>query len=366
MIKPPQSAEAFWKIDLKIRRAFHDSLKEWFREHQRDLPWRNPRTPYAVTVSELMLQQTQVKTVIPYFNRWMISYPDWKSLARASEQSVLKSWEGLGYYRRARNLHRLAQTVANDLGGKMPATIEGLMKLPGIGRYTAGAISSLAFHQKAPLVDGNVIRVFARIFACAENVAKPHVVEQFWNLAEALLPNADFGIHNESLMELGALICTPKNPSCMICPMQKVCRGKISPELYPQKERPKSQKLQEKIALLKQGQNYWLIPGKDRQKGFWLFPAFDPTSMTWTKNLGSMKYGFTKYTIEMTYGACEFKSKKRPKAVGEWMTLRELDSLPLPQAHRKIVKALQKTSVSHRATKKQKRVHPQISQRDAD
>ncbi|MES2309943.1 MAG: A/G-specific adenine glycosylase [Verrucomicrobiota bacterium] len=342
MIKPSHPAEAFWKIDLKIRRAFHESLKNWFLTHQRNLPWRDPRTPYAVTVSELMLQQTQVKTVIPYFNRWMTTFPNWKALASASEQSVLKSWEGLGYYSRARNLHRLAQTVVTELKGIMPSTVEGLTALPGIGRYTAGAIASLAFNQKAPLVDGNVIRVFARIFACAENVAKPNVIAEFWNLAEALLPETDFGIHNESLMELGALICTPKNPSCSLCPMQKICKGKTSPELYPQKDRPKAEKLQEKIALITQGKKYWVIPGKERQNGFWLFPTFNPSTMKWNQDFGSMKYGFTKYTIEMTYGLCEFKSKKSSSKEGQWMSINELESIPLPQAHRKIVKKLQK------------------------
>ena len=338
MIRTPQTTERFWKIDLKIKAAFHRSLKNWFLTHRRELPWRDPRTPYAVVVSEFMLQQTQVKTVIPYFNRWMLSYPDWDRLAQATELSVLKSWEGLGYYSRARNLHRLAKTIVDDLEGKVPSSLEELEKLPGIGRYTAGAIASLAFHQKASLVDGNVIRLFSRIFACAQNVAQPKVIAEFWQLAEALLPKSDFGIHNESLMELGALLCTPKNPQCSICPLRSICIGKESPERYPYKEKAASEKREEKIAVVKNKNKYRLVQGTKRQRGFWLFPSFNSQLMNWNKTLGTLNYGFTKYRITMNYGECLFKEKAT--VPGKWMSLKEIETLPLPQAHRKIAKGL--------------------------
>lgn len=330
-----------FKIDAKIKKSFHVDLKKWFLHSQRDLPWRNPRTPYAVTVSELMLQQTQVKTVIPYFQRWMKSYPDWSALAQASEQSVLKSWEGLGYYSRARNLHRIAQIVVREFQGKMPSSVEELLKLPGIGRYTAGAISSFAFGKRAPLVDGNVIRVFARFFACEKEVSQPQVIAQFWNLAEALLPTSDFDIHNESLMEIGALICTPQNPSCILCPLQKNCRGKTNPELYPHKKRAPSVKKKEQIAIIQDRQRFWLIPGTGRQSGFSLFPEFNPQKMKWIQNLGTLHYGFTKYRIEMTYGYARFKSQKNALPDGKWIPLKDLNKFPLPQAHRKIAHQLE-------------------------
>lgn len=338
MIKSDSPPLFFSKIDTQVKNAFHKSLKNWFLTHRRELPWRHPRTPYAVTVSEFMLQQTQVKTVIPYFNRWMCAYPDWIQLAKASEQSVLKSWEGLGYYSRARNLHRLAQTISEKFQGKIPSSIDELLGLPGIGRYTAGAIASMAFEKKAPLVDGNVIRLFSRVFACSENVSQPKIIEQFWLLAEKLLPHKEFGIHNESLMELGALICTPKNPQCALCPLQKICQGKESPEIYPNKVRIKSEKKTEKIAIIQKNKNYFIIAGISRQKGFSLFPTFDPTSMQWIKTVGKIKYGFTKYTIEMSYGECRFTTDTLPN--GRWISLNRLKSIPLPQAHRKIVVSL--------------------------
>ncbi len=287
-----------------------------------------------------MLQQTQVKTVIPYFNRWLSDYPDWNKLASASEQSVLKSWEGLGYYSRARNLHRLAKIIVEEFEGELPSSIEALLKLPGIGRYTAGAIASLAFNRSASLVDGNVIRLFSRLYACRDNVAHPHIIEQFWQLADNLLPKKDFGIHNESLMELGALICTPNNPQCTICPLQSICQGKKSPELYPNKERVQSEKRTEKIALIQKNNKFKLIQGSGRQQGFWLFPTFDPQRMIWNKSLGKIKYGFTKYTIEMNYGECEFKANQ--SMTGNWIPLKRLHAIPLPQAHRKIVNSLER------------------------
>lgn len=290
-----------------------------------------------------MLQQTQVKTVIPYFNRWMQEYPNWKSLATAPETQVLKSWEGLGYYSRARNLHRLAQSVVKDHQGSIPSNVNALMELPGIGRYTAGAIASLAFSQKAPLVDGNVIRVFARFFACSLESQQPSVVAQYWNLAEALLPTQDFGVHNESLMELGALVCTPQNPQCLLCPLQEGCQGKSSPESFPVKTRIKSEEKNEKIVVLKRAEKYWLIQGKGRQRGFWLFPEFESQNMKWKKEMGQIRYGFTKYRIQMIYGSAQASPLFFKNSSGEWYTLSEIKKIPLPQAHRKIALQLMKT-----------------------
>src|SRR5580658_1624278 len=161
------------RVNIGVRRAFHRDLTRWYRRHHRKLPWRDSRDPYFIWVSEIMLQQTRVETVRPYYARWLRAFPTIQALARASDDRVLKSWEGLGYYSRARNLHRAAKIVVRERGGHLPRTAEGLLMLPGIGRYTAGAIASIAFGERVPLVDGNVARVFARIFAIHANVKSP-------------------------------------------------------------------------------------------------------------------------------------------------------------------------------------------------
>src|SRR5512139_1640130 len=171
------------------RSAFRNSLLVWFRANARDLPWRHDRSPYRVWLSEMMLQQTQVETVIPYFHRFLDRFPTLDDLAAAPLGDVLKLWEGLGYYARARNLHKGAHVVGEELHGEWPRTVEGLMALPGIGRYTAGAIASLAFDVRAPVLDGNVIRVLCRLFAIRRNPKDAQVREELWTIAEQLLPH---------------------------------------------------------------------------------------------------------------------------------------------------------------------------------
>ena len=250
-----------------------NSLLTWFRANARDLPWRHDRSPYRVWLSEMMLQQTQVETVIPYFHRFLERFPTIEDLAAAPLGDVLKLWEGLGYYARARNLHKAAKVVVEKRHGEWPRTVEELMALPGIGRYTAGAIASLAFDVDTPALDGNVIRVLCRVFAIERDPKDAGVREELWTLAEQLLPKDPAGrapcaapdasddllaLHarhastsgpatrhgdavprgtagvprgtagefNEALMELGALICTPRNPRCNVCPLAKTCEAK--------------------------------------------------------------------------------------------------------------------------------------------
>ncbi|WP_119072597.1 A/G-specific adenine glycosylase [Aggregatilinea lenta] len=203
--------------------ALHRDLLAWFAAHAADLPWRRDRDPYLVWLSEIMLQQTQVTTVIPYFERFVARFPTVEALAAAPLDDVLKLWEGLGYYSRARNLHRAAQVVVQELGGQFPPTVEGLMALPGIGRYTAGAIASLAFGADAPVLDGNVIRVLARLFDVAEDARETATLKALWALAERLVPPGQAGPWNEGLMELGRTVCTPKSPNCPHCPIAAHC-----------------------------------------------------------------------------------------------------------------------------------------------
>src|SRR6185436_5567502 len=205
---------------------FHRSLLSWYTRCRRDLPWRVARKhatserpdPYYVLVSEAMLQQTQVATVIPYFNRFMAAYPTLRDLAGANEQEILRLWQGLGYYSRARCLLGTAKILVDQKNGEIPSTVEELLELPGIGRYTAGAIASLAFETRAPIVDGNVARVLSRL-----DLIREASKESLWTRAEEILPQKRIGDFNSALMELGATICTPRAPKCLLCRVQKHC-----------------------------------------------------------------------------------------------------------------------------------------------
>jgi len=206
-----------------FRRAFQGQLLAFFAAHQRDLPWRRNRDPYPIWISEIMLQQTRVAAVIPYFERWMERFPTVGDLAAAELDDVLAAWSGLGYYSRARNLHRGAKDVVERYGGELPKTAAELERLPGVGRYTAGAIASQAYGERAALVDGNVARVFARVFGIEDDIKSTKGQAELWKLAAELVPDQSPGDFNQGLMELGATVCTPKSPSCQSCPVSDHC-----------------------------------------------------------------------------------------------------------------------------------------------
>ena len=202
------------------------ALLDWIAAGRRDLPWRRARAPYAVWISEVMLQQTQVASVTPYFERWMIRFPSVRALAEAPLDEVLKAWEGLGYYARARNLQAAAREIVAQHGGEIPAAREALLRLPGIGRYTAGAILSLAFGRPEPILDGNVRRVLCRVDDITDAPKAPATEQRLWERAEALVkaaPAGRAGDLNEALMELGALVCAPGKPDCAACPLARWC-----------------------------------------------------------------------------------------------------------------------------------------------
>ena len=205
------------------KQTFPHLLLRWYSANHRKLPWRETSDPYRILLSEVMLQQTQVKTVIPYYYRFLKQFPTFAALARAPIHRVLKAWEGLGYYSRARNLHALAKVVLKRKDKTLPSTYEELIEMPGIGRYTAGAVLSIAFKKDYPVVDGNVQRVLARYFGIREMVHKPEIVKRLWSLAEHNLPKGNASVYNQALMELGALICTPRDWRCSDCPLRKGC-----------------------------------------------------------------------------------------------------------------------------------------------
>ena len=220
----------------RVRAAVARRLLPWFRANARDLPWRRRRTPYRVLISEMMLQQTRVDQALPYFERFMTRFPTLRALAAADESAVLKAWEGLGYYARARNLLRLAHHVVVERGGRFPRTYEGLLALPGVGPYTAAAVGSLAFGLDLPLSDGNVRRVLARVFALDEP-QRERLDAECRAIAAALLPRGRAAAFNEALMELGATVCAPKRPACGACPLREVCRARAAgaPERWPRR-----------------------------------------------------------------------------------------------------------------------------------
>lgn len=218
--RPPELPDAVCRVRI------HRRLLAWFDRHRRDLPWRRSRDPYRVWLSEMMLQQTQVATVIPYYQRFLARFPSVFDLAAAPLDDVLRLWSGLGYYARARNLHRAAVEVATRRGGRFPDTVEGLRTLPGIGDYTAGAIASIAFGRRAAIVDGNVARVLARMFAVEEDVRAGPGRQRLWQVAECLAPARRCGDFNEALMELGATVCLPRDTArCAECPLKRECRA---------------------------------------------------------------------------------------------------------------------------------------------
>ena len=200
-------------------KTLQSRLLNWYQKVKRDMPWRKSSDPYRILVSDFMLQQTQVKTVIPYYKRWIKSYPTVKKLASASESNVLKHWEGLGYYSRARNLRNSAIQIQNDYAGQVPDSLEEIQKLPGVGRYTAGAVLSIAYDKKVPVLDGNVKRVLSRLFLLRENGTHKKSENKLWSTMETLLPEKGCGDFNQAFMELGATICLPKNPFCEGCPI---------------------------------------------------------------------------------------------------------------------------------------------------
>lgn len=221
------------KIDPAQARAFGARLRAWYRRHHRDLPWRKTRDPYRVLVSELMLQQTQVSRVLEFYARFIERFPTMRHLADASPKRVMESWEGLGYYARARNLHKLARHVTSEDGpGALPSEPHELRKLPGIGAYTAGAVASFAYEKRAALVDTNVARVLSRVFAPRLNPKRPRDLRKIWLIAERTLPRTGSAVwtQNQALMELGALVCTARIKRCAVCPLTRLCASATRPD----------------------------------------------------------------------------------------------------------------------------------------
>ena len=250
---------------------FSNTLVHWYLQNKRDLPWRNSVNPYPIWLSEIMLQQTRVAQGMPYFLRFTERFPTVFDLANADEQEVLKLWQGLGYYSRARNLHKTAQIVANEFNGKFPDTYIDLLKLKGIGEYTAAAIASFAYNENVPVVDGNVFRVLARYFDIETDIASSKAKKEFSSLAKELLPNGKANIFNQAIMEFGALQCVPKNPNCTVCVLNDSCLALKNNKVAQLPVKLKKTKVQQRFfnfLIFKDEKGNTLLH-KRTQKGIW-------------------------------------------------------------------------------------------------
>ncbi|MDK3156776.1 A/G-specific adenine glycosylase [Kamptonema cortianum] len=329
---------------IQKKSALHKSLRAWFRREARDLPWRKSRTPYRVWISEIMLQQTTVTTVIAYYERWLRELPTIQALANCPEERVLKLWEGLGYYSRARNLRRAAEQIVSRHGGRFPRDFEDVLALPGVGRYTAGAICSISLGQRVPLVDGNVARVFARWLGARADIKSPSTLKSLWQFAQDILPEKNCGAWNEALMELGALICTPTQPKCPVCPVRANCsaRAKGLENKIPTSRKTTLIAREETALVIVSGQNVWLekIDQGAKFKGFWRFPLVEPAQFARAKVLATIPYTFTKYRVTLRF----IKPARMPRDLlhPSWHRIpsSKLSTLPMPVAHRKFAEHL--------------------------
>jgi len=267
-------------IDSNWLKRFRRNSLAWYGKHGRDLVWRNSNDAYRVWISEIMLQQTTVTAVVPYFERFLKRFPNIQTLAAANEEDVLKYWEGLGYYSRARNIHKTACLLVEQQGGQFPDDVAELQKLPGIGRYTAGAIASFAFNQRAPIVEANTLRLYSRLLGYAENPRSSAGQKLLWEFAEKILPQKSPGQFNQAVMDLGATVCTPKAPSCPHCPVKNCCAAfanNLQESIPVPAVRPKITHVEEaSVAVGKRGK-FLLVkrPEGERWAGLWDFPRFE-------------------------------------------------------------------------------------------
>jgi len=348
---------------------WRSALLAWYDAGHRRLAWRPPPgagagrvDPYRVLVSEAMLQQTQVATVVAYFDRFVERFPTVHSLAQADEQAVLTAWQGLGYYRRARNLHAAARVIVERHGGVVPDTVDALRDLPGVGRYTAGAVASIAYDSPAPIVDGNVARVFARLAHLTDPIDRPATQRVLWDLAERYANGDRPGDANQALMELGATVCTPRTPHCLTCPLRTMCRGvrETNPETLPIKSAKRAPTtVTHAVLAVHDGAGKWLFvrrPATGLWSNMWQMPTREDGAATasWLKAtcgvevarprklaaLPEFAHATTHRRITFTIKSATLRREAIAAEGVAWRPLDELDDLPLANPQRRIVEAL--------------------------
>ncbi|MDW8065629.1 MAG: A/G-specific adenine glycosylase [Anaerolineae bacterium] len=354
------------KADVRYE-EISENLLRWYAANHRDLPWRRRRDPYAVWVAEIMLQQTRVETVIPYYERFLDRFPTLQDLAAASLEEVLKAWEGLGYYARARHLHRAARILIEERGGSFPQTLQGWRRLPGVGPYVAAAILSIAFGQDLPAIDGNAVRVLTRLFAIQEDPRRPAGQRQLQALAKRLLPLGRAGDFNQALMDLGATLCTPKAPRCPQCPLQSFCAAfhQGNPEAFPVRAPRRSLPHYDVTAGVIQDGDRVLIaqrPPEGMLGGLWEFPGgkVEPGEdlkeclrRELREELGievevlepmmTLRHTYTHMRITLHVFRCRWVGGTLQPigcADARWVRIQELDRYPFPNTDRQIVERL--------------------------
>jgi A/G-specific adenine glycosylase len=332
---------------LPDRAKFRRSLQRWFKRRARDLPWRRTRNPYAILVSEFMLQQTQVATVIPYYKRWIERFPDFPPLAAADESDVLHAWQGLGYYARARNLHAAARLVTKNFGGELPADLTRIAQLPGVGRYTAGAIASFAFDLPEPIVDANIARVLARLTNWQNPIDSSSGRAHLWRAATALLPTTGARQHNSALMDLGAMICRPRQPRCTECPVRTFCRAPHPAMLPIKKKRLVTAHLLEPHAFIRRRNRVLLEQSRERWHGMWILPRLPAAPRR--QPLLRLDFPFTHHRITLAVFA--LPGPRLPNDHQQWFALRALDRLPVPSPHRRALAQLLPTEKRDRSAR---------------
>ena len=318
-------------------RKFRATLVRWYRKNGRDLPWRLTRDPYRILVSEFMLQQTQVATVLPYYQTWLRRFPSFATLARASETDALHAWQGLGYYTRARNLRKVAKLVMERHRRCFPRSIQEMRLFPGIGKYTAHALATFAFDQSVPIVEANAARVLSRLFDLQLPIDSTAGRNKIWQQAATLVPKSSAAIFNSALLDLGALVCLPRKPKCCICPVKRFCRAK-NPESLPNKRaRPQVSWLVEKHAFVVRGDKILLVNSSSRWRGMWILP---PLNRSRRRNgaIYKARFPFTNHRITLQV------FKRPPRRIDtrqeRWFALRQLKSIPIPSPHRRALMAL--------------------------
>ena len=329
---------------LEAPDAFRAELRAWFERHGKDYPWRRTHDPYAVLVSEVMLQQTQIATVLGrgFYTRFLERFPDVPSLAAAEDDVLLKAWEGLGYYRRARMLRESARAVIARHGGAFPDEPAALLALPGIGRYTAGALLSFAFGKPAPLVDGNVARVLARLFDRADPVDSGPMLKWLWETAEQLLDPDHPRAYNSALMELGQTHCRPGVPDCLSCPVAAFCRAKEPSALPVKGKRQVLEDIEEHaIHAVRDGAVLLSRQGKGRREGMWRLPLREPEELAGLSELHRRKYGITRYRVTLRVHRCPDGHPAAAARAGEsWIASDALEELVMPPADRAALAAV--------------------------
>lgn len=358
--------------------SFQNKLLDWFDTHQRDLPWRHTYDPYHVWISEVMLQQTQMSRGVEYFTRWVERFPNIDSVAAASEEEILKLWEGLGYYSRARNLHKAAQHIAVEYNGMLPESYDLLLGLPGIGNYTAAAIMSLAFNRNFPLVDANVERVFARFFNLPEPIKSKTARVFIWKKAEELLPRGKARAFNQALMELGALVCLPQRPECPDCPVRGHCESLqlgVTDERPVLPRPPKAIRIEmctgilihdRKIFIQKRRENdvwanLWEFPGGRLQEGETPESAVVREYCEETgfavgnlEKIALIRHSYTKYRVILHCYFCRLQNGSTEPVLHaaqayRWVDYSELSQYAFPAGHRKLLEKYG-TSLHERAS----------------